>query len=285
MKLRVIFFLMIMIFFSGCEKNREISIAANEWIGYAPLFYANEQGWLKNKNIRLIRTVSLGESLDLYQNGLVNGLAATNYEYEKIKEKVSPVILLDKSYGGDKIVSNVSIDELKKAKKIDVYLEIDSVNYLLLKSFIKKHFIDKNKLVLHNADQQQIIKNDYDMKKPLLIITYSPYDISLKEKGFKEITSTKTDKDLLVIDALFIDKRYLDKKRFKELKKDIDKAVLEIKIHPRKVYEKIKNYYTNYSYEDFKSDLKNIKWINNPSSELLKLLEENGIETEDLIEN
>ena len=279
------FVVFLLILFNGCDKTKEISIAANEWIGYAPLFLANEKGWLKKEKIRLIRTVSLGESLDLYQNGLVEGLAATNYEYKKIKDKVSPVILLDKSYGGDKILSNYPLKRLKKARHINVYLEINSVNSLLLEYFIKKHGIKKNKLSLHNADQQEIIKNTYDMKKPIVVITYSPYDFLLQKRGFKEILSTKTDNGILIIDALFINKKYIGKKRFKKLKKYIDYAILEIQTDPKKAYEEIKYYYSDYSYEKFKEDLKNIKWINSPSPKLLKKLQNAGVEMEKLIEN
>jgi NitT/TauT family transport system substrate-binding protein len=214
---------------------------------------------------------------------LVDGLAATNYEYNQIKHSVVPVILLDKSYGGDKVLSDRNITELKKAKKIDVYLEIDSVNSVLLKGFIKKYHIPKSKLVIHNKDQQEIIKSTYDFKKPIIIVTYAPYDATLKKMGFKEIASTKTDKDLLVIDALFINKKLYSKKRFKILKKDIDKAIEEIKKDPQKAYQLIKQYYTNYSFEDFKKDLNNIKWINNPSKELILQLQRIGFETKDLV--
>jgi NitT/TauT family transport system substrate-binding protein len=239
-------------------------------------------GWLKKINIRLIRTVSLGESLDLYKNSLIEGLAATNYEYEKIKNKVSPVVLLDKSYGGDKIMSNFPLQKLLNASKIDVYLEIDSVNSVLLESFIKKYHISKKKLIYHNYDQQEIIRNSYNLSKPVLIVTYAPYDSTLKKMGFKEIVSTKTDSDLLIIDAVFIDKNFIDD-RFRKFKKYIDIAINEIKKHPKKVYQKIKNYYTNYSYDDFKADLKNIQWINKPSRKFINKLEEIGIETKDLI--
>ncbi|NPA87602.1 hypothetical protein [Caminibacter pacificus] len=284
MKKGMLVSLVLFLIFTGCEKTKEISIAANEWIGYAPIFYANEKGWLKKDKIRVIRTVSLAESVKLYESGLVNGLAATQYEYFQIKKEVKPIILLDKSYGGDMILSNRSIEELKKAKKIDVYLEMGSVNYLLLQYFAKKYNIPLTKMNFHSNDQEQLSQQSFDMKKNILIVTYSPYDKLFIKKGFKVIDSTRNDKDLLVIDAIFIHKHCENRQRFKNFKKQIDMAVEVIKKNPKSAYEVIKNYFPDYSYEDFKKALGKIKWINNPDKDLLLRLKKIGFDTKDLID-
>jgi len=279
MKIKLLFLIFILIF-TACEKKKSINIAVNEWIGYAPLFYANEKGWLKQDDIKIIRTVSLGESVNLYKNGLVNGFTSTQYEYLPLKKEVTPIILLDKSYGGDMILSNKTINELKKYSKIDTYLEIDSVNYLLLKYFSNKYNIPLTKFNFINQDQQQLSKKSFDLSKPTIIITYIPYDLVFKKKGFHVISSTLDD-DLLVIDALFIDKYLVNKNRFKHLKKKIDLAIKEIKQHPKQVYNVIQKYYPNYSYEDFEQGLYYIKWINNKT--YINKLKSIDFETKDLI--
>jgi len=269
---------------SCSKKEKEINIAVNEWIGYAPLFYANEKGWLKKDNIRLIRTVSLGESLSLYKGGLVDGLTATQYEYMQIRNEVVPIVLLDKSYGGDMILSNKTLYELQHTnQKIDVYLEIDSVNYLLLQYFIKKYHILFNKLNIINGDQQQLITNNFNLDKPIIIVTYAPYDVDYEKKGFKKIDSTREDKNLLVIDALFINKKLYNKNRFIGLKKDIDKAIYEIQKNPREAYDIIKKYFPNYDYLDFVNALHNILWINKPSEEILKEIKDLNLPTKELL--
>jgi len=280
-KALVVGFLAVFLFI-GCEsKPEEVKIAVNEWIGYAPLFYANEKGWLKDDNIRLIRTVSLGESVRLYESGFVNSLAATQYEYSKLKNSVYPVILLDRSYGGDMILSNKSLYDIKKAKEVLVYLEIDSVNYLLLKTFAKKYHISFSKFKIINDDQQQITKEKFDLKKPILIVTYAPYDVFFYKRGFHIISSTKDDY-LLVIDAVFASKT-LKKRRFKKFKFYVDKAIEAIKKNPKKVYETIKNYYPSYTFKEFLSGLNNIEWINNPSTHLIYLLKKSKFPTQGLI--
>jgi len=282
MKIKFFIFLIILLFLNSCQQKQKINLAVNEWIGYAPLFYANEKGWLKKENIKLIRTVSLGESIKLFENGLVEAFTATQYEFNLIKSKVVPIILLDKSYGGDMILSNSSIQELNNSKKVDAYLELDSVNYLLLKYFTTKYDIDIKKFNFINKDQKQITNQQFDFSKPILIVTYTPYDIILKKQGFKTIASTKTDDDLIVIDALFIDKDLKNDKRFLSLSKQINKAILEIQKNPKKAYNLIKNYYPNLSFAEFKKELTYIKWINN-NKKLLKRLENIDFNTKDLI--
>ena len=259
---RIISILFIM-FFIGCSVNndKKIVILANEWIGYAPLFYIQKKGYLKEDNIEIFKTISLGESVDLYQNGLGDGLAATQYEYSLLRNKIIPIALIDKSNGADVIMSNLSIEKLKKQSKIYVFLELHSVNSILLNQFLKIYQIPKNRIYIKNLDQQEIVDYDYDFKKPLLIITYAPYDDMLKKRGFKIVDSTKNTK-YLVVDALFIDKKYKNDSRIKKLKKYLFIAINEIQKHPKKVYDEIKTYYLNYSYEDYLNDLENIKWIN-----------------------
>ncbi len=279
--MKKLFLVIITVFFLGCENKKEINLAANEWIGYAPLFYANEMGWLKKENIRLIRTVSLGESLDLFKNGLVNAFAGTQYEYMQVKNKVVPVILLDKSYGGDVVVSNRPLNELKKARKIDVYLEMDSVNYLLLQYFAKHFGFDMKKFNLINLDQQEISKKDFG-KDPVIIVTYSPYDVVYLKKGFYELANSKSVSELLIVDAVFLDAE-CHAENLRGLKGYIDKAIEEIEKNPKKVFSVIKNYYPNYDFDDFKLGLQKIRWINNPDKEVLSQLKGVNFDTGKLI--
>ena len=264
-----ILLLVISLLFLGCQKDEKTTLAANEWIGYAPIFYANEKGWLKKINIRLIRTVSLAESVKLYKSGFVCGLAATQYEYEQLSNSLKPVVLLDKSYGGDMILSNKSLKEVLHSK-IYAYLEIDSVNSLLLSSFLEEHSIPLSRVEFIDNDQAQLAKMKFDLNKTNLIVTYAPYDVLYKKMGFKVLASTKSDSSLLVVDAVFVDKHSHLDSRFK---KYIKKAIQKIKADPKQVFDVVKNYYPQYdNYDEFKKALSKIEWLDNPSENLVKKL-------------
>jgi len=261
-KIKLLIILLGSLFFLGCEKTKEFNIAVNEWIGYAPIFYANENGCLKKNNFKLITTVSLNESVELFKDKLVDVFAATQYEYKILNNKnIIPIALFDRSYGGDMAFSNYSLDELQKVKQIDVYLEINSVNSIILE-YLKKHYLKYNKLIIHNMDQLQIKKIKLP-KTPFIVITYSPYDNYYLKKGYKKIICSKK-KDLFIIDALFTDKKlYLNyKEKFDQLKVCIKNSINDLKKDPKHFYKKIRNYFNEeYTYQDFLNNLKLIKWI------------------------
>jgi NitT/TauT family transport system substrate-binding protein len=181
-------------------------------------------GWLDKLNIKLLRVSSLAENLYLYKAGNSDAFLGTQFEYKILKEKnptLKPIIMLDKSNGGDLILSNYSINELQNIDgKIDAYLEIDSVNSILLADFIKKYKLDDKKIRYINKDQTKIelLKAT---SKPTIIITYIPYNLKLEKAGFKEVASTKNNNDLLVCDAMFTKTEVYNehKKQFVELKK------------------------------------------------------------------
>ena len=257
--MKKILFLIIALFFLGCEEKQTIKIAANKWIGYAPLFYADATGCLSQNGFKLIQTVSLNESLSLYKDRLVDAFAATQVEYDEANDKnLIPVALFDKSYGADMAFSNLSFDELKNQKTINVYMEVNSVNRLLF-DYIKKRLGEKN-YIIHNLDQSEI--EGIKLQKPFILVTYAPYDVIYQKRGYKEIINSKYP-GIYIIDALFTDKEFYlkNKERFKNLNYCLKAAVKKVKEDPKSFYQKVKKYFDGYPYNDFKADLKNIKWI------------------------
>ncbi len=281
-----------MFWFTACfsfqdSSDQKIKIATNSWIGYVPLFYAKETGELDKLGFELIINVSLAEAANIYYIGKADMVTTTQHEYHTLKELVgdiTPVILLDRSNGGDMILANVSLEEIKNASYITVYLEVDSINAELLQEFMKKNDIDQKKLSIINEDQQKI-QDVQNGKTPTLIVTYTPYDAALKKKGFKEIASTKSIHDLIVIDALCARKKVIDedKDRLVALKKVLDQKIEQIKKNPKSSFGYVKKYLGDISYEEYLVSLKSIEWINHPSKEMLEVISEMGYKEKDLI--
>jgi NitT/TauT family transport system substrate-binding protein len=280
---KLFYFFVISLFLIGCapQNKKELIIATNQWIGYTPLYYAYEKGYLKKLNIKIINSVSLAEAADIFRIGQADMVTTTQHEYNSLKKSIHdivPVILLDRSDGGDMVLSNRSITELQKADKIYAYLEVDSINQEILKDFIKHSSLDIKKFVFINKDQEQIqdinYKKELKKKKNIVIVTYTPYNTSLEHQGFKEVASTKSIDSIIVIDAICTTKSLLenDRKRVVALKKIIDRSIDEIKENPKDAYNVTAKYLSNISYKEYLDSLKNIKWINKPSDELLEFL-------------
>lgn len=289
---KYIIFFIIILFFNACEeKDKKLKIAVSTWIGYTPLFYAKEKGWLEDSNIKLLNVVSLTESMYLYKSGAADSFVGTQYEYNLSLQKdktLFPLIMFDRSNGGDLVMANKSILELQNSNEtIDTYLEIDSINSIVLKDFIKKNLLDNKKINYKNHDQSYISQlNIEKITNPTIVITYVPYNLKLRDKGFQELLSTKDNLDLIVVDALFTTKETFNthKKQFHELKFLIDKALINLENNPKEYYDKIKGYLLETSYKDFLSSLNDIVWTNkNISKELAYRLRESNFPTRNLI--
>lgn len=279
--------------FTACSTPpfEPLKISTTTWIGYTPLFYAKEKGWLADINVKLVNVVSLSENMYLYQAGNSDAYCGTQYEHSVLKAKIPtlmPVMLFDRSNGGDVIMSNTSIEELQKNDKmIDAYLEMDSINYTMLQDFISRYDINEKRINYLNRDQLEIsqLKNEL-ANKQTLIITYIPYNARLAKNGFKEILSTKNTLDLLVVDALFTTEANFIKhnEQYKQIKIYVDKAIELSKNDPKEFYQTIKPYMHEMSYEEFQDSLKDIEWINTkPTGALLNRMRKASFPTKDLL--
>jgi len=265
-------------FLTSCSsvKDKELKISVNSWVGYSPLFYAYDKGWLTKYKIKVVHVVSLAESMYIYDSKNADAFTGTQYEYNTLKQEsknLTPVMMFDESYGGDMVMSNRTISELQAScNKIDTYLELNSINSVILTDFLNFYHIDKQRINYFNQDQESIsiIKNN--QTKPTLIVTYAPYNILLEKSGFKTIASTKDKLSITVIDALYTTQYTLSQHetQFKALKVEIDRAIKALETNPKEYYEHVKYYLQDITYEEFIDTLHDIRWINKKLPKNLK---------------
>lgn len=279
------------IFLTSCvnDKKDKLIVVTSNWIGYTPLFYAKEKGLLDELNIQLLSVVSLSESLYTYKSKHADVFLGTQYEYQetfKRDNQVVPIILLNKSDGGDVVMSNLTLEEIKKEdKQIDVFLELSSINSLVFDDFITKHNI-KNKNFNYINKDQSFIAQQKEFKNPTIVISYNPYNITLEKNGLKTLESTKDNIDILIVDAMFTTNDILIKYKdeLKELKKIIDIAIDDLQKDEKAYYDLIKDYLYDTSFEEFQKSLSHIKWINkNIDQNILDSLKEHNFPTKELL--
>ncbi len=289
----LLFSLALMFSLSSCSSTepKRLKVSATTWIGYTPLFYAKEKGWLEPLNIKLLNVSSLSENMYLYEAGNADAYVGTQYEYGLLVAKdpsLMPIMMFDRSYGGDIVMGNTSVEGLKATQgPIDVYLELDSINKTLFDDFVKRHDLQEKTINYINMDQSTISTlQAKDMKRESVVVTYIPYDIELAQSGFRELASTKDGLDLLVVDALFTTEQKFQQHReqFIALKKLVDDALIVLENDPQAFYEAVKPYMLELNYEDFVASLEDIVWINKEiSSELKKRMQEGNFPTRDLM--
>ena len=279
------------IFLTSCvnDKKDKLRVVTSNWIGYTPLFYAREKGLLDKLNIQLLSVVSLSESLHTYKSKHADIFLGTQYEYQEIFKKdsqVVPIMLLNKSDGGDVVMSNLTLEEIKKEdKQIDVFLELSSVNSLVFDDFITKHNIKNKNFNYVNKDQSFIVQQK-EFKNPTIVISYNPYNITLEKNGLKTLETTKDNIEILIVDAMFTTNDILIKYKdeLKELKKIIDIAIDDLEKDEKAYYDLIKDYLYDTSFEEFQQSLSNIKWINkNIDQNIIDSLKEHNFPTKEFL--
>ena len=288
MKKNLLFTLLALLLLSAQAFSKELTISTNSWIGYTPLFYANEKGYLKDLDIKLINSDTLAQAAVLYENAKADMVTTTQYEYHAIKKaghSIIPVILFDRSNGADLVLSNKSITQLQKAKKIEAYLKTDSINAEVLEDFIRFYHLDRNKITFINKEPSQLQHIKAQENKNILVVTFVPYNMPLEKNGFKVLASTKDTKVIVVVDSLCTNKKTLldDKKRLKELKKILDKSIVELQSNKKASYKLVKSYLQNISYGEYLDSLKVIKWINKPSKNFIDRIKDMGYNENQLI--
>ena len=290
---KILLAFLVLLLFGGCfsHNDTKLRISATTWIGYSPLFYAKAKGWLDPINIKLLNVVSLSENMYLYKAGNADAYVGTQYEYNILIHEdptLTPIILFDRSHGGDVILGNRTLDEyIQTDEVIDVYLEMDSINSTLLQDFLKYNKLRNKEIRYINQDQLHIASLKQDaLQKPTLIITYTPYNIQLRKNGFVELASTKDGLELFVADALFTNEKtlHLHKEKFVQLKKFIDQAIIALQEDPQEFYLTVKPYLLELDFDEFQNSLNDIIWINKElSEELSARLNEAGLPTRGLL--
>ena len=287
----IILSLFCIIFLTSCTNNKKekLRIVTSNWLGYTPLIYAKEKGYLDKLNIEILNVVSLSESLYTFNSEHADVFMGTQYEYKVASEKnpnVIPIMLLNKSDGRDVVMSNKTLESLQKIdEEIDVFLELDSINSIVFEDFIKKHSL-KNKTFNYINKDQSYISSLKEFKKSSIVITYNPYNIILEKNGLLNLETTKDSIDILIVDGMFTKNETLIKYKEEliELKNIIDIAVIELEKDPKKYYESIKDYLYDTNYDDFLESLSNIKWLNkNSNNDILNSLKSNNFPTKELL--
>jgi len=290
--LKLFFGLVFVLFLSSCtsEYDKRLRISATTWIGYTPLFYAEAKGWIKPLNIELLNVTSLAENMYLYQAGKSDAFTGTQYEYGVLRADMPtlrPIMMLDKSNGGDIIMSNYTLKELQDStEEIDTYLEMDSVNSIVLQDFLDSHGMSEKKIRYINRDQTQI-QNLQISTTPTLIVTYIPYNVVLCHRGFLEIASTKENLNLVVVDAMFTTEEVYERhtEQFESLKELLDRAIEALQNDPKEFYSTIKPYLLEMTYEQFEASLQKVLWINKGTPKALtQRLQEMNFPTEELLQ-
>lgn len=253
----------------GLTPPERLRIAVNPWIGFTPLAYAQQKGWLDDCRIKLLWVVGLEESVKLYRQGLADGFAGTQYEYFSAgdPDALRLFLLFDRSFGADVILADRTIEQLRRSDRIDVHLEATGLTNDLLKAFASQYGLRPESLIRHSSDPESMTAL-HPSKTATLLIAYEPYATAVEAQGFRRVASTRTLSGAMVLDALWVNapKAAAYKRCLPKLKAAVDRAVASLRSDPKEYYGTISGYLKGQSYEAFLKSLEGIRWLNTERS-------------------
>lgn len=270
------------------SQHPEIRISTNPWVGFTPFMYAQEKGWLEKTPFKFIWLVDLSDNARLFDKGFAQGFTATQYELLHFtkKEELTTIFLIDQSYGADAILSNRTLSQLASSNaKINVYLEIGSLNQDMFNAFIQENNLDENKFTLVESSQKSM-ETMAASDEPLIIITYEPYVSQLKDKKMNIVASTRTLKTFHAVDALFAKESLAQEHSddFQQLHDIFKRAQNRLREDPKEFYTTIAGYLEGQSYEDFVASTHQIQWISDDmKAPVIKALKDQNIPTDKLL--
>lgn len=205
--------LLSLLFALACNGPRtDISIATYTWVGYAPLYLAQEKGFYDAEGIK----VSLKKIDDTaarraaLQSGDVQASVNTVDAFSNVVAggiKASVVLKMDDSLGGDGIVTNKDIASVTDLKDKDVAFPVGQPSHFFFYHLLKENgmTMDDIKTVPMEADQAGIA---FMSKSVPAAVTWEPWLTNAKKSHGQVLASTRDVQ--VIVDVLTVRNDFLE---------------------------------------------------------------------------
>lgn len=231
---------------TSCNQapSSPIKIGINPWPGYEFLYLAEKQGFFKEvgANVQLIQLGTLTDVERAYINGRVDGIASTLIEVVQ-SHVLSPnpleiVMIPDYSNGGDVIVANKSIENMKQLNGKSVGTEVSSLGIFVLERALAKAGLNLSDVNIVNTAQTDG-KSLLELGKIDAFVSYPPYSLEvLRNEQYHQIF-TSAEIPYEIIDSVAIATSVLKSNPGidEKLLQAWDKALAYAKENPQHAYQ------------------------------------------------
>jgi NitT/TauT family transport system substrate-binding protein len=257
--------LSLLLLLSACSEPppEPLRIATNPWPGYEYMFLAEQLKLFEAEGVavQVLQFSSLNDARRAYERGQVDGFGGTLIEVLMAKEQSerSPKIIHvpDYSNGGDLIVAQAAISEVKQLQGKTVAIEPGTLNTFILARALNRAGLTLDQVKLVSLAQADIFtalqNNEIDAA-----VTYPPHSIEmLKQLPLKQVFSSREIPgevlDIIALDAQVIDSR---KTEVQAMLRGLEAAHTYAKAHPDEAF-RIMAEREKISPEDFRTAVEN----------------------------
>jgi NitT/TauT family transport system substrate-binding protein len=164
---------------SGSSSGGVISMGIEPWIGYAPWYIAQKEGYfakygLKVNIVNFQQDADRNSALIADRTNVSNIDTGRTIQFASKKLPAVPLLLVDDSNGADAIMSTKSVSKASQIKGQSIAYEFGTTSDLLLHYYLLQHHMSFNSIQSVNvpaADAGTLLIAGKDK----VVVTYQPY--------------------------------------------------------------------------------------------------------------
>ena len=179
----------------GCvfQQEKTLTVGSNHWIGYEPLYLAQDMGFYQDASIEITELSSASQVAKLFEQGLIDVAALTLDEAIRLtfrSDSYEILWVVDYSFGGDAIIAQRSFSSMTELKGQRIGIEEGAVSkYVLTRAAqINKMSLDDFELVPVHLNLQE---REFMDKNVEAVATFDPVKSRLLELGAKQLFSSR----------------------------------------------------------------------------------------------
>jgi NitT/TauT family transport system substrate-binding protein len=271
-KVSVTILFLFFFFCPGCGQKKQeiklnkINIAFQQWVGYGPLYLAQEKGFFRKEGIELIFIDEQLDSArrDAFKVGMLDCEAGTIDLLVAKRAQDTPiaaVLEMDYSFGGDGIVATSDIQKLEGLYGKTVALARDDVGESFISFLFHKYGLSLDKLTFV-AKRPQEVAQAFLIGEVDAVVTWEPWLSQALERSASHILVSSKEESGVIIDTLNIREDIIKNNPalVKGLMRGWFKAVEYCQEHPQEASEIIAGHY-NLTAEEYRKQLEGLRWL------------------------
>ncbi len=203
---------------AGCSawQDLPVAVASHVWVGYEPMFFARDKGWLDAQKVTLVQTHSSQDSIAALRAGTVQAAALTLDEVLTVRSSGLPlsiVLVFNESLGADMVLARPGISSLAQLKGQRIGYEASSVGEIMLVEVLQVAGLKREDVRLEKilVDQQVAA---WQSRTVDAFITYEPVAAQLLAQGMTRLFDSRQIPDT-IMDVLAVRTEALDARHAK----------------------------------------------------------------------
>lgn len=189
----------------GWLQDKPMSVAAHLWVGYEPMFLAQQRGWLDSSKVTLVQTPNANASLAALHRGEVNAVALTLDELITARaggQNLTAVLVFNVSMGADVVLGRSDFTGLHQLKGATLGLEDSSVASMMLVELLKAANLTASDVKLVKIPIEAHLQA-WQSRQVDALITYEPKATQLMTQGMVRLFDSR-QMPISIVDVLAV---------------------------------------------------------------------------------